>query len=60
MPAYKQDKTIVHDIKNISRVLSELPYSYEIIIVVDGFLDRTYEFAKKIESKNIKVFWIQR
>lgn len=29
---------------------------YEIIIVVDGFVDRTFELAEKIAGKNIKIF----
>lgn len=56
MPAYKQEKTIVHDVINIDRVLSELPYPYEIIVVVDGYLDKTYELVKKIENKKVRVF----
>ena len=56
VPAYKQEKTIVENIKKLDVVLSSLPYKYEIIIVVDGFLDKTYERAKKIKNKHIKVF----
>lgn len=55
VPAYKQEKTIVHDIESLDRVLSGLSYKYEIIIVVDGFLDNTYEIAKKINNKNLRI-----
>ncbi len=41
VPAYKQQKTIVKDISNLKKVLSALPYKYEIIVVVDGRLDNT-------------------
>lgn len=56
VPAYKQEKTIVKDLRNLSRVLSTLPYKYEIVLVVDGFLDKTYEKVKSIKNRNIKVY----
>ncbi|MEX2013169.1 MAG: glycosyltransferase [Candidatus Levyibacteriota bacterium] len=55
VPAYKQEKVIARDLKNLSRVLSALAINYEIIVVVDGFLDNTAEAAKSVENKNIKV-----
>lgn len=57
IPAYKQEKTIVKDIKNIDKILSSLPFLHELIVVVDGFLDKTYERIKNQESriKNLKV-----
>jgi glycosyltransferase involved in cell wall biosynthesis len=55
MPAYKQEKTIRKDIKNIQKALQTLRYKYEIIVVVDGFVDKTYENACKIKSPKIKV-----
>jgi glycosyltransferase involved in cell wall biosynthesis len=55
IPAYKQEKTILKDIKSIQETLYALPYKYEIIVVVDGFLDKTYEILKKIKDKNIQV-----
>lgn len=58
VPAYKQEKTIKEDLQNIDSTLeSGLPLylRHEIICVVDGFLDKTYENAKKVRSKNIRV-----
>lgn len=55
IPVYKQEKTIVKDVKRIQEVLEQLRYDYEIVVVVDGFLDRTFEKAKKLESAKIKV-----
>lgn len=58
VPAYKQEKTIKKDLLSIDKTLSSgLPqeYDYEIICVVDGFLDKTYENASNIKSKKIKV-----
>lgn len=56
VPAYKQEKTIAKDLQRIKAVVDQLRYNYEIIVVVDGFLDRTYENAKKIASPKIKIF----
>lgn len=56
VPAYRQEKTIVENIKKLDQVLATLPYKYEIIVIVDGFLDKTYERINKIKKRNIKVF----
>lgn len=57
VPAYKQEKTIKKDLENIDRVLHEglQAYQYEIICVVDGFLDKTFQEAQKVNSSKIKV-----
>ena len=55
MPAYKQEKTIVRDIKRISSTLETLGIKYEILVVVDGLLDNTYKKAIKLRSSRIKV-----
>jgi len=56
VPAHKQEKTIVQDIKSLDNSLSLLGSPYEIIVVVDGFLDKTFEKAKSIDLKNVKVY----
>src|SRR5689334_6981943 len=53
LPAYKQEKTIKQDIQSIEYALSRLPLKHEIILVVDGYLDKTFEIAKKINNKNL-------
>ncbi len=57
VPVYKQDKTIVRNLKRIKRILDQLRYKTELICVVDGFIDKSFQkatnFAKKY--KNIKV-----
>ena len=56
IPAYKQERTIVGNIKKVSEVLDSIyPRNYEIICVVDGIVDKTYEVAKKITSKSFKL-----
>ncbi len=55
VPAYKQEDTIIRDIKNIESSLKELSYNYEIIIVVDGLVDETYKKVLKLKSSRIKI-----
>ena len=55
VPAYKQEKTIIRDLRNLNKTLSFLPFNHEIIVVVDGFLDKTYTKAKSVKNENIKV-----
>lgn len=55
VPAYKQEKTIVSNLRKLYETIEILPYKFEIIVVVDGFLDKTYERAKEFRKKNVKV-----
>lgn len=57
VPAYKQEKTIEKDLENIDKTLRDglKGIDYEIICVVDGFLDRTYQEAEKVKSSKISV-----
>lgn len=52
VPAYKQEKSIRRDLENIDKTLSEglRDYNYEIICVVDGRLDNTWQEAEKAKS----------
>ncbi len=56
IPAYKQEKTIRDDLLRIKNALDQLRYDYEMIVVVDGFSDKTLEEAKKVKSSKINVF----
>lgn len=60
IPAYKQEKTIVQDLQNIMKTLNKLEYNYEILVVVDGMLDKTFELAKSLRSKKIKVLGYEK
>jgi glycosyltransferase involved in cell wall biosynthesis len=55
VPAYKQEETIYKDIQQIIRALEEHSFNYELIIVVDGLLDKTYQILSKLKSPNIKI-----
>jgi len=55
VPAYKQEKTIKKDLQRIEEAIKGARRSYEIICVVDGKVDKTFENAKKVRSNKIKV-----
>ena len=60
VPVYKQENTIQNDLENIIQVLDQIRYDYEIIAVIDGIkIDQSYQNAKKINSKNLKVIGYQ-
>lgn len=60
VPAYKQEKTIIKDLKNLENVLSSLQLEYEIVVVVDGFMDKTYEIVRKAKLRNVKLLGYEK
>lgn len=54
IPSYKQEKTIVSDIRTLQKNLSSLPYELEIIVVLDGEVDNSLEKLKKAETPHVK------
>ena len=57
VPAYRQEKTIYEDLKRINEVLDQLRYPTELICVVDGNVDDTFQQASKFANhhKSVKV-----
>lgn len=57
IPVYRQDKTIVRDLRRIKKVLDKLRYKTEIICVIDGKSDKSFERASKFakSTTNLKV-----
>ncbi len=57
VPAFRKEKTICEDIKRIYQVLKKLRYETELICVVDGMIDKTFEKASLLTKKysNVKV-----
>jgi dolichol-phosphate mannosyltransferase len=60
VPAYRQEKTITENIRILEEVLSQLPYNFEIIVVVDGMIDDTFKVAKKLKSNKIRVYGYEK
>lgn len=54
IPAYKKEKTIVDNLQSIIRVLENIRYDYEIIVVVDGEIDNTVDKVKRIKNPKVK------
>jgi len=57
IPAYKQEKTIVENIIHIQKALAAIRYDHEIIVVVDGKVDKTVEKLKKAQLSKVKIVW---
>lgn len=55
VPAYKQAETISRDLKRIKGILDKLRYPTELICVVDGKIDNTFQRASKFAKKNNNV-----
>lgn len=57
VPAYRQEKTIVRDLTKIKKVLDKLRYPTELICVVDGKGDKTFNKVLRFAKKylNVKV-----
>ena len=57
VPVYKQENTVVQDIKNIAKTLDQIRYDYEIIAIVDGTnIDKSYKKLKLTKLNNLKVY----
>lgn len=55
VPAYRQERTIKENLQRIDDVLSQSNFSYEIICVVDGVVDNTFDEASEVKSSRIRV-----
>jgi glycosyltransferase involved in cell wall biosynthesis len=62
VPAYKEQDTIVKQVEKLNNVLLKTTKAFEILVVVDGFLDKTYDVIKKENNrfKNLKVFGYEK
>lgn len=55
IPAYKQEKTIRENVQNILKVLEKSTNLYEVIVVVDGRTDKTFENVKSLKDPHLIV-----
>ena len=56
VPVYKQEKTIKKDLLRIKQALDKVAWNYEVVVVVDGKVDRSYQRAKEVTSSRLRVF----
>jgi glycosyltransferase involved in cell wall biosynthesis len=55
MPTYRHEKTIQEDILSVHSAMSNTGWDFEIIPVIDGFIDGSFEEAKKVKKSNVHV-----
>ena len=55
MPCYKGESYIEHALRRTCKVLEGVAKDYEIILVVDGNLDKSFEKAENFSKKNNRV-----
>jgi len=55
IPAYKKEKIIVENVSRIKSALDLIRYDYEIIVVIDGDVDKSFELLKKEKLEKVKV-----
>ena len=57
IPVYKQENTIIADLKSIISTLDQIRYDYEIIAVVDGkHVDNSYQLLKTNRLPKVKPY----
>ncbi len=60
IPCFKQEKSIQQYIKKVELALLAAGYPYEIIVVIDGKADKTFEKAARMESNTVKVIGYEK
>lgn len=55
VPVYHQEKTIHKDLRRIKKVMDQINYDYELIVVIDGTDDKSLQNAKKLRASQISV-----
>lgn len=54
IPAYNEEQRIAKTLKNIDSFLEKQDYDYEIVVVVNGTTDHTYDVVKELESTSVQ------
>ena len=54
IPVYKQEKTIVRNLRLIKSALDKIRYDHEIIVVIDGVIDKSYEKIKQAKIEKLR------
>jgi glycosyltransferase involved in cell wall biosynthesis len=59
IPAHNEEENIVTIFDRIAKVLLNLHYDYEILVVDDGGSDQTLKIVKEIAQTNHRIFYIE-
>ena len=54
IPVYKQEKTIVKNLRQIKKIIDKIRYPHEIITVVDGITDKSLQKIKNAKISGVK------
>lgn len=54
IPVYKKEKTIVKNLHHIKEVLDKIRYDYEILAVVDGMVDSSFDLIKAAKIHKVR------
>lgn len=54
IPVYKQEKTIVKNLRQIKKVMDKIRYDHEIIVVIDGIVDGSLKQIKEAKLERIR------
>lgn len=60
VPTYKQEKTIVVDLKEIVTSLEKTGLNFELLVIIDGRFDESFEKIKKIGDPKIRPFQLEK
>src|SRR5579872_1952053 len=55
IPSYRQGKTIIKDTAYVKKVMDSLRKPYEIIVVIDGHVDKSFEILQKKKLTRVHV-----
>jgi len=55
IPVYKQEATVAADLRRVLTELEQIPIPFEIIAVIDGRKDGSFETARKVRSPKLTV-----
>ncbi len=55
VPSYKDEKIILESLRRLKKSLDKLRFDYEVVVVVDGRIDKTFSQAKRIKSDKFKI-----
>jgi glycosyltransferase involved in cell wall biosynthesis len=51
MPCYKGENYIVESIRTVEREFCSIANDFELVVVIDGFIDKGYDYAKLLEKE---------
>jgi len=58
IPCYNEEESVPLFYKEVTRVLSELKYEYELLFINDGSTDKTLEILKQLGERDMRVKYI--